>query len=84
MGEHVWRLFTDYKGGAYCTVHNERDCIMSKEDAEAHLNATERLDAVDARQAANYVTPKHIDIYNALLAYADILEQTCTPDAPPK
>jgi len=44
------------------------------DEIEARLNATERLSAASARQAANWVTPKWIGVYNELTAYADILE----------
>ena len=44
--------------------------VIVQDEIEAMLNAAEQLSAVSAEQAANWVTPKRIDVYNELQAYA--------------
>ena len=81
MTEHVheWRWQDNGEGYYWFFCDNGPDCNaeLDTEEAEARLNATERLSAEDAKEAERFVPSwevKHNQIKDALKDYANILE----------
>lgn len=73
MTDHVHEWVRSFYGDWICKVEGCPEAL-SYTQVRNRLNAAERLSAVSARQAANWVTPKWIGVYNELIAYADTLE----------